>query len=203
MATLNLPNQITISRLLIAAVFFSLLACFNVREPNVLLMNICFVLHVLAAGTDWLDGYLARKRNEVTSLGRILDPFVDKVLVCGAFVFFAGRGFVDVDGVSTTSVEAWMVVIIIGRELLVTGLRGYAESKGLEFGADTLGKIKTIIQLITAGDIMLNAVYHDVPYLGPLFGFAQVVLVWGSVIITAWSGINYVLKARPLFAGSA
>ncbi len=203
MATLNLPNQITISRLLIAAVFFGLLACFSIREPNVLLMDACLVLLILAAGTDWLDGYLARKRNEVTSLGRILDPFVDKVLVCGAFVFFASRGFVDEQGISTTSVEAWMVVVIIGRELLVTGLRGYAESKGLEFGADTLGKIKTIIQLITAGDIMLYAVHGSIPYLGPLFGFAQVVLVWASVIITAWSGINYVMKARPLLSESA
>lgn len=157
---LNLPNQITMARLILAIVFFVLLGNFNVQHPNTKILDVCLMVFIIAGITDWLDGYLARKTNQVTSLGRILDPFVDKVLVCGAFIFFAGSDFVyqadhSLASHNVTAVAPWMVVVIVARELLVTVVRGFSESRGQIFGADVLGKVKTITQMITAGWVML------------------------------------------------
>lgn len=159
----------------------------------------CLLLFAVAAVTDWLDGYLARKRNQVTSLGRILDPFVDKVLVCGAFVLFSGPGFVDAELRNITAVAPWMVVIILGRELLVTGLRGFSEARGRAFGADLFGKAKTVVQMITACWIMLYVAHiHSADRAGfiALAERATTVLVWLSIAVTALSGLNYLYKAR-------
>ena len=97
-----------------------------------------FVLFVLVAASDWLDGYLARKYGQVTTIGRILDPFVDKVAVCGAYMMLlrvaSGRPLI----------EAWMVVVIVAREFFVNDSRGYFESKGVSFGAEAPGKIKML-----------------------------------------------------------
>ncbi|HRX87596.1 MAG TPA: CDP-alcohol phosphatidyltransferase family protein, partial [Phycisphaerae bacterium] len=110
---INLPNQITLARLVLAVVFFVLLARFDIRQPNMLLLDVCTVLFIVAALTDWLDGYLARKHNQVTAMGRVLDPFVDKVLVCGTFVFLAGASFRNIDGYQVTGLQPWMAVLIL------------------------------------------------------------------------------------------
>ncbi len=138
----NLPNQITISRLVLAVVFFSVIGFY--REPDGAqdrwLLDVSTVLFGIAAITDWLDGFLARRRNQVTAFGRILDPFVDKVLICGAFAYFAGSGFMDENGENVTGVRMWMVMVIFGRELLVTGLRGFTEARGGQYPASISGK---------------------------------------------------------------
>ena len=112
---LNLPNQITIARLALAIVFFILLSQYSQVVPKPWMLDLAATIFVLAAATDFLDGYLARKRGQVTALGRVLDPLVDKVLVCGAFILLAGRPFVDATGHNVTEVHAWMVVVIVGR----------------------------------------------------------------------------------------
>src|SRR6185295_11515364 len=135
---MNLPNQITLGRFVIAIVFIVLLSKFDHRQmPGQLwIIDLSFVLFVIAAVTDYLDGYLARKHNQVTSFGRILDPFVDKILVGGAFVLFLDGGFVEANGRNITGLTAWMVVLIISRELLVSGLRGFSESAGKPYAAN-------------------------------------------------------------------
>ena len=195
---INLPNQITIARLLLAVLFFILICQFTVQDPNNVIMYICLATFVIACMTDWLDGYLARRTNQVTALGRVLDPFVDKVLVCGAFVFFAGADFVDATGHNITAVAPWMVVVIIARELLVTGLRGLSESQGRPFGADGLGKAKTVTQMITAGVIMLGVAQGDSGDARTFLAVTSRVLLWGTLAITSYSGLNYLYKARKV-----
>ncbi len=139
---INLPNQITIARLFLSIVFMALLAQYEYADTRSRLLDWCAAIFIVAALTDWLDGYLARRSNQVTALGRVLDPFVDKILVCGAFMLFIGSGFVNHDGVNVTGVAPWMVIVIVGRELLVSGLRGFSESRGQSFGASMHGKAK-------------------------------------------------------------
>ena len=106
------------------------------------------VLFVIAAGTDWLDGYFARKYGQVTTLGRILDPFADKVIVCGTFIFLAA--IPDIKDVPW-GLQPWMVVVIVGRELLVTALRSFIEERGADFSAKMSGKLKMVLQCVAAG----------------------------------------------------
>jgi CDP-diacylglycerol--glycerol-3-phosphate 3-phosphatidyltransferase len=195
---INLPNQITLTRLLLAVVFFVLLARFDIRVPNMLLLDVCVVLFVVAAATDWLDGYLARKHNQVTAMGRVLDPFVDKVLVCGTFVFLAGASFRSVDGQQATLLQPWMAVLILGRELLVTGLRGFSEARGINFGANWCGKAKMVLQSIVAPALMLLVAHgHSTPYAQAVDWF-KFALVWLTVIVTAGSMVPYVIQSRTI-----
>jgi len=193
---MNLPNQITMARLILAVLFFVLISQFKVRDPDAWILDVCLIIFIVACVTDWLDGYLARRTNQVTALGRVLDPFVDKVLVCGAFVFFAGAGFVDAAGHNVTAVAPWMVVVIVGRELLVTGLRGFSEAQGRPFAADVLGKIKTITQMVTASVIMLCVAHAPLGEPRSLLAGAGEVLLWLTIVITSCSGLNYLYKAR-------
>src|ERR1700682_5402997 len=120
----NLPNQLTAARLVLALVL-----CVLIGYGLCLL---CIGAFGLAALTDWLDGYLARKQGLTSALGRNLDPLVDKLLVCGAFIFL-----LPVPG---AGLAAWMVTVVVAREIIVTGLRSYFEARGVNFGADLAGK---------------------------------------------------------------
>jgi len=199
--SLNLPNQITISRLALAIVFFVLLSQYSQQEPSPWILDIGAVIFIVAAVTDILDGYLARRRGEVTPLGRVLDPLVDKVLVCGAFILFTGSRFVDATGHNVTEVSAWMVVVIVGRELLVTGLRGFNESLGISFGASVYGKLKMWMQSIAAPAILF-IVAHEEAW-GAAAGPAKKTLVWLTVVITALSTIVYLVRSRHILEDSA
>src|SRR3954453_10726404 len=126
----NLPNQLTAARFVLAIVLFGLISL----ESWVW----CLVVFAVAALTDWLDGYLARKQGLTSTLGRNLDPLVDKVLMCGAFIFL-----LPVPG---SGVYAWMATVVGGRELIITGLRSFMENLGATFGADWLGKVKMVLQ---------------------------------------------------------
>jgi CDP-diacylglycerol---glycerol-3-phosphate 3-phosphatidyltransferase len=193
----NIPTQITLSRLVLAVIFFILMGQYSQREPNSTLLDVCLAMFIVAAATDWLDGYYARKWDQVTALGRILDPFVDKVLVCGAFVFLAGPGFCRADGLNVTGLQPWMIVVILGRELLVTGLRGFSESKGVEFGAEFVGKAKMWMQSVTVCVVLFSVAHWPAPADGSvsylLHGF-----VWSTVLITAASLVTYLIKAKSL-----
>jgi CDP-diacylglycerol--glycerol-3-phosphate 3-phosphatidyltransferase len=198
---LNLPNQITIARFGLAVVFFVLLSNYSQAAPRLAMLDIAAMVFIVAAVTDIVDGYIARKWGQVTALGRVLDPLVDKVLVCGAFILFAGRSFVDAEGHNVTEVRAWMVVVIVGRELLVTGLRGFNESIGKSFGASVYGKVKMWMQSIAVPAILL-VIAHD-----EAWGAAAVpikkTLVWLTVIVTALSTVVYLIRSRHILEESA
>src|SRR5271167_356699 len=115
----NLPNQLTASRFVLGLVLFVLI--------HLGLWIWCIVVFAVAAVTDWLDGYLARKQGLVSTLGRNLDPLVDKVLICGAYIFLLP--------VARAGLAPWMVTVVVGRELVITGLRGFMENRGASFGA--------------------------------------------------------------------
>jgi len=195
-SALNLPNQITIARFGLAIVFFVLLSQYSQRNPNPRMLDAAAVIFIVAAVTDILDGYLARARGQVTMLGRVLDPLVDKVLVCGAFVLFAGPQFVDSDGHNVTEVSAWMVVVIVGRELLVTGLRGFNETMGKSFGASLHGKLKMWMQCIAAPAILL-AVAHEGTWISESTAHGiRLAIVWLTVVVTVLSMVHYLIKSR-------
>ncbi len=198
---LNLPNQITLSRLGLAIIFFVLLSQYSQQEPSPWILDVGAVIFIVAAVTDILDGYLARRRGEVTPLGRVLDPLVDKVLVCGAFILFTGPRFVDATGHNVTEVSAWMVVVIVGRELLVTGLRGFNESLGISFGASVYGKLKMWMQSIAAPAILF-IVAHEEAW-GVVAGPFKKTLVWLTVVVTALSTIVYLVRSRHILEESA
>jgi CDP-diacylglycerol--glycerol-3-phosphate 3-phosphatidyltransferase len=200
MAKLNLPNRITLARLGLAVIFIVLLSQYSHRDASSprWMLDLAVGVFVVAASTDVLDGYLARKRGLVTPLGRVLDPFVDKVLVCGAFILFAGPGFVDTQGVNVTKVQAWMVTVIVGRELLVTGLRGFQESVGKAFPASLHGKLKMWVQSIAA-PVILWIVAHEGRALSLSTADAiKTALIWLTVIVTALSVVQYIVRARDI-----
>ena len=127
-------------RLLLSVVLFGLISAEHYIAA--------FVLFLVAVGTDWLDGYYARKYNQITTLGRILDPFADKVIICGTFIFLVTtRGCLPIGCL----LQAWMVVVIVGRELLVTALRSFLEERGSDFSANLSGKLKMVLQCVAAG----------------------------------------------------
>ncbi len=193
---LNVPNQITLTRLVLAVVFFCVLSQYDARRPSTLLLDVCVLLFVVTAATDFLDGYLARKWGQVTALGRVLDPMVDKVLICGTFILLAGPNFTTGDGQSMTRVAPWMVVVIVGRELLVTGLRGFNESVGREFPASIHGKLKMWVQSVAAPAILLIVAHEQAWQLGATGVTIKALLAWATVIVTALSTVHYLVRSK-------
>jgi CDP-diacylglycerol--glycerol-3-phosphate 3-phosphatidyltransferase len=150
-------------------------------------------MFVIAAGTDWLDGYFARRLNQVTTLGRILDPFADKVIVCGTFIFLTTTEGMRADW---RMLQAWMVVVIVGRELLVTALRSFLEERGSDFSANLSGKLKMVLQCVAAGAalIYLHCLQAAVPGVPPprwVYWFT-IISIWSAVLLTVYSGVLYV-----------
>jgi len=182
----NVPNQLTALRLLLSIVLFALIAFEYYLSST--------IVFLLAASTDWLDGYWARKYGQVTNLGRILDPFVDKIIICGTFIFLVDA--------PNSGVQAWMAVVIVGRELLVTALRSYLEGEGADFSASMSGKLKMAVQCVAA-IICLYALYHDSAHPGSPrpeeLEWAVRIGVWAAVALTLYSGAAYVHRAILLF----
>ncbi len=196
---INLPNQITLGRLAVSIIFFACLAQFDVRaaHPRMWLLDLCSVLYLIAGISDIVDGYLARKQNQVTSFGRILDPFVDKILVIGAYVFLAGEGFLDASGHHVSNVAGWMVVVILGRELLVTSLRGVTEASGQSFAANAYGKAKMLLQSVTIVWVMVTIAH---PNWIPVCTMLRPYMVYLTVIVTFLSVIPYLRMARGVLS---
>jgi len=190
------PNRITMLRFVGSLVLFLVLSVWGESDPRDIgaAIDVCFWLFLLIAFSDYLDGYLARRGNHITAFGRIADPFVDKVLVIGTMIYLAVLEW------SAGWFPAWIVVLVVAREFLVTGIRGYVESQGLAFPADWFGKVKMIVQCIAIG-VVLGLFAFDWP--APLRRFLEAaghVFVWGTLLTTVGSGTSYVLKTRRLLA---
>jgi CDP-diacylglycerol--glycerol-3-phosphate 3-phosphatidyltransferase len=192
---MNLPNQITVARFFLAIISLLLLAFYEEarRAEQLWILDAAFWIFVIAGASDFLDGYLARKHNQVTSFGRILDPFVDKILVCGGFTLLLGAGFNDSHGVPVTGLSAWMVVLIIARELLVSGLRGFSEAAGKPYAANYWGKVKMVVQCSTVPLIIQTV--------GRWRGIEWILvwrtaMIWLSVVVTAGSVAAYLVASR-------
>ncbi|MCE5302481.1 MAG: CDP-diacylglycerol--glycerol-3-phosphate 3-phosphatidyltransferase [Planctomycetaceae bacterium] len=188
-AMFNLPNQLTFLRLILSVVMF----CFMAGEYYMTSL----VLFAVAAGTDWLDGYFARKYEQVTTLGRILDPFADKVIVCGTFIFL---GAVPAMAEVAWGLRAWMVVVIVGRELLVTAIRSFLEDRGSDFSAKMSGKLKMVLQCLAAGACLFYLSYPtpQVEHAAAWCWWILVLSLWTALVLTVYSGLIYIRNAVRL-----
>lgn len=221
------PNILTACRVVLAIAFFAVLTPWKYGKSPLatgtgvdIWLLVAAVIFIVAAITDALDGYLARRWNAVTVFGRIMDPFADKFLVIGAFVFLAGPGFTytgeailhfpgraappeSMTG-SVTGVQAWMVAVILGRELLVTSIRAEVESRGMSFAAEWSGKWKMILQSICvpAVLVLMNVPGESGQRPGMLASYGILGMVWTTVAVTAWSAVPYVLRAIRVLGGS-
>lgn len=206
----DLPNQLTMLRLILAAVFFVLLNQFRYGVTTGTILWVAMAVFIIAALTDVADGYLARKWQVESTFGRIMDPFVDKVLNIGAFIYLSGPRFVDPRAVEAgdyftmvSGIYPWMVVLILARELLVTGVRGEMESHGIQFGAKTVGKLKTLLQCIGI-PFILGIVALDPELDGRHWmKYVRESFAYGIVLLTLLSGIPYVTSAISSMRGQA
>ena len=175
------PNQLTLFRIAAVPIIIILMLF-----PNRICTFIAALLFSAAAITDYLDGFLARKRGQVTTLGTVMDPVADKLLVSSAFIMLVSPGWVP----------AWMACIIIGRELAVTGLRNIIAEKGEDLSASNLGKYKTGFQIAAIIPLMIHYPFWGlkVQIIGNLF-------LWGALVFTIWSGADYFIRSRRLLQG--
>lgn len=177
----NLPNIITLSRLGLALVLFALISHTSWRLTAA-------AVFIVAASTDFLDGYIARKYGLVTVLGRILDPFVDKVIICGAFIFLIPE--------NGSGVTAWMALAVMAREIFVTGLRSFLEQQGKDFSAAWSGKIKMVLQCVAVTASLLSLDDHFKT--NETFLLIRNISLWVALIVTLYSGWIYAVRAAVL-----
>ncbi|MDB5336104.1 MAG: pgsA [Planctomycetaceae bacterium] len=180
----NAPNIITISRLVLSVVLFALISLWKGESCGIA----AAILFAIAVFTDAVDGYLARKYNLVTQLGRILDPFADKVIVLGTFIFLLERA-------PASGVNAAMVVIVLARELLVTGIRSFLEQHGKDFSANMVGKLKMVLQSVA---LIASLLSISTAFQWSGFLLTRDILLWSAVIITVYSGWLYIQRAIQL-----
>lgn len=167
----NLPNALTIGRIMAIPIIVLLLF-----YPGKVISFIASIIFLFAAITDGLDGYIARRQNVVTTLGKFLDPLADKLLVITSLIMLIHLG----------RVPAWVVAIIAGREMAVTGLRAIAINEGIVISASQLGKYKTLLQVIATTTLICHYSYYsiDLHNVGMIF-------LWGALVLTVWSGLDY------------
>ena len=175
---INGPNKLTLFRIATVPIIVILLLF-----PSKICTFIAALLFSAAAITDYLDGFYARKRGLVSTLGKVMDPIADKLLVSSAFIMLTSLGWIP----------AWIVCIIIGRELAVTGLRNIIAEKGEDISASNLGKYKTGFQIAAIIPLMIHYQFWglNVQVIGVLF-------LWGALVFTIWSGADYFIKSRTL-----
>lgn len=195
---MNLPNTITLFRLVLTAVF-----CVAASAEGLVGYAIALSAFVLGAISDWLDGYLARRMGLVTSLGKLLDPLADKILVCSGFVYLSAKGLCPV----------WVTALILCREFLVTGIRQIAIEEGKVIAADQLGKWKTTFQLtfiITALVYLTfepvesnNSLIAGLQYLSHKDHLLFPLSLWPAVALTVISGWSYFWKSKDMILGKS
>jgi CDP-diacylglycerol--glycerol-3-phosphate 3-phosphatidyltransferase len=184
---LNVPNVLTMARFVLAIVVFVLIPLGQYLAAT--------IVFVIAAGTDWIDGWWARKYNQVTKLGRIFDPFVDKIIICGAFTFLAAeRG---------SGILPWMAVVVMGREMLVTAIRGFIEQQGGDFSAQMAGKLKMVFQCVAVVASLIALRHYQqagtrAASLAPWLYYTLHTSVWLAVVSTVYSGAEYVVAAARI-----
>ena len=178
-STANHPNGLTLIRIAAIPLIIVLFSF-----PSSRFMSFIAALTFSgAAFTDYLDGFLARRQGKVTFLGKALDPVADKLLTSSAFIMLAAHGWVP----------AWMVCVIVGRELAITGLRSVIAGKGLDISASRLGKLKTGFQIAAIIPLMIHYPFWDLDC--QAIGQA---LIWAALGFTVWSGVDYFIKFKRL-----
>ena len=208
----RLPNAITVARLVLSGIFFGMLLAYrHGNQENAWWLFAAGWVFGLAAATDWIDGYLARRWQVVSVFGRIVDPFCDKILILGTFIFFASSSFLVPDpsvpgGIrSLTGVGPVIVVLLLSRELLVTTIRGLFESSGQDYSARWSGKMKMIFQSIAVPVVLLYvfalAFIDTGEGLEIALRWLRDVAVWGTVALTLWSAWDY-LPRRAVSSAS-
>lgn len=192
---MNLPNQLTVARLVLTFVFVGVLSAEGVPHAG----TIALVVFSVAAYTDFLDGHIARSRNLITNFGKLMDPLADKVLMGAGFVILCEMGFFP----------AWIVVVILAREFLVTGLRLVASAEGIVLAAENLGKYKTGAQIAAVIYFLVVIASREpgMAWIGPLLDLRPLspavlgqAFLWASLVLTVVSGLSYVWKNRRLLA---
>ncbi len=168
---LNLANKITILRILMTPLVVVLL-----YFPGRITCLCAVLVFVFAAITDWMDGYIARRSNMVTSMGKFLDPLADKLLICSVLIMF----------VRLEWAPAWVVIVIVCRELLITGLRTLAIDEGIVLAADRFGKAKTVLQILAIVPLTLHY-----PLWGIDVAFIGILLLYAAMLVAVYSGCNY------------
>lgn len=200
---LNLPNQLTIARLLLAIVWFVVLALVGrdsfSEEHRPIVLNICTMFFIIAICTDFLDGYIARKWNMESTFGRIADPFVDKIVICGGFIML-----IEISPL----VQPWYPMLLVLREFLISGLRSYIESAGKAFGAQLSGKLKMIFQSIAIPAVIVHEA-NFAPLIGndatglraslaTPFEWLTIGLLVVTMVLTFASCVGYIRRAAIL-----
>ena len=178
---MNLPNKLTLARIFAVPVFVALYLL-KLYIP-------AFAVFILASLTDMLDGKIARKYNLVTNFGKIMDPLADKVLVYSAFCLMIENGVMP----------GWMLIVILAREFVVSGVRTVAASEGIVIAAAMSGKIKTVLQMIAVPMLILTGAEFEGMF-GTLLHWGALIFLWASLIMTVYSGIEYVAKNKPCFS---
>ena len=191
---MNLPNKITVSRVLLIPVFM-LFMLIDFKMGTITIAGtemmkehlIGGLIFIIASITDWLDGYIARKNNLVTNMGKFLDPLADKLLVSAALIILVELGIAP----------SWIVIIIISREFAVTGLRLILAGGGEVVAANQLGKIKTTAQILAITSLLLNNIFFE--SIGIPFGD---IMLYIALFFTIWSGFDYFYKNRRVLIES-
>ena len=177
---MNLPNRLTVLRVCMVPVFVVFMLWDGLGSAA---KYVAAAIFILASMTDWLDGYLARKNNLVTDFGKFMDPIADKLLVCSAMICLVEKG----------ALPAWIVIIIIGREFIISGFRLVASDKGVVIAASYWGKFKTVSQMLMVILLILD--------LGGVFHTIAQVLMWIALVLTVVSLADYMVKNRSVLSG--
>lgn len=197
-AVLNVPNVLTAARLVLAIVVFVLIPL-KFYLP-------ALVVFIIAASTDWVDGYWARRYGQVTKLGRMFDPFVDKIIICGAFIFLAAEQYAVGQQAPQHlyGIAPWMAVVVVGREMLVTALRGFIEQSGGDFSANSAGKLKMVFQCLAVGASLVALLHFAREPQDPLpsgLFWTMAGSAWVAVLSTVYSGVGYIFAAAKYRRG--
>lgn len=176
---MNTPNKLTVGRMIMVPFLVAFMLTGWGGEAN---RYICLAIFAVASITDWFDGYLARKHNLVTNFGKFMDPLADKLLVCSVLICFIQSGQLD----------AWIVIVIIAREFIISGFRLIAAENGVVIAANYWGKFKTVSQMI-----MIILLFLD---LGGFFAVLTEIFVWLSLVLTIISLITYIVQNRSVLS---
>lgn len=176
---MNTPNKLTVARMIMVPFLVIFMLTGWGGEAN---RYISFGIFAVASITDWFDGYLARKNNLVTNFGKFMDPLADKLLVCSALICL----------IEMKRMEAWVVIVIIAREFIISGFRLIAAENGVVIAANYWGKFKTVSQMIMIILLILN--------LGGIWSVIEKIFVWLSVALTVISLLTYILQNRKVLS---
>jgi len=179
----TVPNMLSAARLVLAIVLFGVIEQERYAAAT--------VLFLVAASTDWVDGWWARRFHQVSRLGRIFDPLVDKVIVCGGFILLAARG-----GVS--AILPWMAVVVVVRELVVTAVRAEMERTGHDFSAAFSGKLKMVLQCAAIALELFSRAAPEQSFGSMTVRMLASTAAWAAVASTVWSGVEYLVAARGM-----